>query len=66
MNKQRWSIHFCALDAECRGNIGWCWRLEINTPRRHLGIALRPADRYARIDGSAGWITSSRHPTQLP
>jgi hypothetical protein len=47
--KQKFSLHSCVLDSGCRGDIGWCWRLDVNTPWWHLGIALRPKDRYVRM-----------------
>lgn len=46
---ERFGLHVCALDAECRGLIGWVWRIEFNTPWWHLGLALRPKNRYERF-----------------
>lgn len=47
--RQKFGVHCCALDSECRHNIGWCWRLEVNTPWWHLGIALTRKNRYIRL-----------------
>lgn len=47
--RHKFHVHCCVLDSECRGDIGWCWRLEIRTPWWHLGIALTPANRYVRL-----------------
>lgn len=58
----RWSLHFCPLDKECRRTIpgGPPWRIVLNTPWGHLGIALTPDNRYSRLadDGSfrSTWI----------
>jgi hypothetical protein len=49
VRKQKFGLHCCALNSKCRGDIGWCWRLGLNTPWWHLGLALRPADRYVRV-----------------
>lgn len=47
--RHKFGLHCCALDSECRGDIGWCWRLQLNTPWWHLGIALRRNDQYCRL-----------------
>lgn len=42
------SIHCCFLDDDCRNVITGkrCWRIEIHTPWRHLGIALTKDSMY--------------------
>jgi hypothetical protein len=50
------SLVFEPLDRVTRKYCGWVWRLHVNTPWWHLGIALRPADRFVQADGSASWF----------
>lgn len=63
-HKQKWNLHVCVLDPECRYYAGWVWRVHLNTPWRHLGAALRPRDRFARVDGRADWFTAQRWPRE--
>jgi hypothetical protein len=57
---RRFDVHVCALDAECRLYAGSTWRLHVNTPWWHVGIALRPADRFVRSAGKFHWLTAQR------
>lgn len=54
--RQRFAVHCCALDRECREVMrpigGAPWRVEVNTRWWHFGIALTPESRYARVDGN--------------
>jgi hypothetical protein len=53
----RWALHLCALDADCRSYAGLTWRVEAHTPWGHLGIALRPGDRYVSASEDGGYRT---------
>lgn len=44
--RQRFYLHVCALDGQCRRYAGWTWRLHINTRWGHFGLALWPGDRF--------------------
>lgn len=65
--RKQWSLHCCALDKECRQYTGWMWRLHLNTPWGHLGIALRTKDKYARMSTLFGpaerteWTSRTRY-----
>jgi hypothetical protein len=48
-SKLKFYLHCCALDSECRGDIGWCWRVHLNTPWWHVAVALRPADMFVKL-----------------
>lgn len=58
MKKQHWLIHCCALDQECRLYHGWLWRVHINSPWWHFGVALRPKDKFGN-----DWRIFQRWPT---
>lgn len=55
--QDRFYLHLCVLDRECRYYAGWVWRLHINTPWWHLGLALRPKDRFADRYPKARWVS---------
>lgn len=57
--RQKWFLHFCLLDAECRTYTG-LWRVHLNTPWWHVAVALRPGDRFARVPEGLDWVTCHR------
>lgn len=59
--RQKWGVHMCVLDRTCRRHAGWVWRLQVNTPWWHLGIALAPASRYVGKGDGAYWTSFTRH-----
>lgn len=58
--KQKWSIHCCGLDKYCRDYAGRLWRLHVNSPWWHLGIALTPGTRYATSEKD-DWISFHKY-----
>jgi hypothetical protein len=66
MNGNRWWVHSCLLDSECRRVAGPTWRIDLNSPWWHLGIALRPGDRFVTkaSDGQyrPSWFSFRRMP----
>lgn len=56
--KQRFGVHVCLLDRECRQYAGRVLRVEVNSPWWHFGVALRPGDRYVRQTEDGGFRTT--------
>lgn len=49
-------LHICPLDKDCR-DIGSPWRVYLDLGPHSLAVALRPQDRFARIQSkSPGWF----------
>ncbi len=56
----RISAHICALDKECRLYSAGIWRLEIDTPWWHLGIAFTRMSQYGSVTGRDRWTSWDR------